>query len=363
MSRLVARLGLERFSGLYVILLFIIVYSIWLPDTFPTTTTIQNIASNQAIAGVAALGLVCALAVGAFDLSIASVIGLSSTVAAALMVQGKMAPILAIVIVFAMGVVIGLINGLFVVRFRIPSTVATLGMSSILAAFDLYLTNGQFITPLPISFTDLTAGAPAGIPIVFVLLIVVALVTWYILEHTPLGRRMIATGAGADAARLAGTNTGQAVVVGLVMSSALGGLAGLVLVSSVGSAAPNTGPSYLLPLFAAVFLGSTQFKPGRFNIWGTVIALFVLATGAKGLQLAGGQLWVSSLFNGVALILAVGVAIWVQNRNPSSASRLWFRWRKNLDNVHGDPKSEGLQPPQDPDSDRPVEAGNAHEKN
>ncbi|MEF2978958.1 ABC transporter permease [Subtercola sp. YIM 133946] len=325
MNRLVSRLGVERYSGIYVFVVFVVVYSIWLPHTFPTVTTAQNIASNQAITGVAALGLVCALAVGAFDLSIAAVLGLSSTLAAALMVRFNLSPTLSIVLVLLMGVIVGLVNGLLVVRFRIPSVVATLGMSSILAAFDLFITNGQFITPLPTSFTDLTRGAPAGIPISFIVLIVIALVTWYVLEHTPLGRRMTATGAGADAARLAGTNTGQAVVVGLVISSTLGSLAGLMLVSTVGSAAPNSGPAYLLPLFAAVYLGSTQIKPGRFNIWGTIIALFVLATGVKGLQLAGGQLWVSYLFNGAALILAVGVAISAQSRRRSTSRRVRSR--------------------------------------
>jgi ribose transport system permease protein len=164
---------------------------------------------------------------------------------------------------------------------------------------------------------------------VFVVLMIVAIITWYVLEHTPLGRRMIATGAGADAARLAGTNTGRAVMVGLAISSTLGSLAGLMLVSTVGSAAPNTGPGYLLPLFAAVYLGSTQVKPGRFNIWGTIVALFVLATGVKGLQLAGGQLWVSFLFNGIALILAVGIAIAVQNRKPATSLGRRFGRRRS----------------------------------
>lgn len=331
MNRFTSRLGLSRYSGLYVLALFIIVYSIWLPATFPTVTTAQNIASNQAITGVAALGLVCALSVGAFDLSSANVLGLSSTVAAALMVRFGIPPALAIVIVLAMGLAVGLINGLLVVYFRIPSVVATLGMSSVLAAFDLNITDGQFITPLPSSFTQLVTGTVLGIPTPFIVLIVIALITWYVLEHTPLGRRMTATGAGFDAARLAGTNTGQAVVVGLVISSVLGSVAGLMLASTVGSAAPNSGPPYLLPLFAAVYLGSTQVKPGRFNIWGTIVALFVLATGVKGLQLAGGQLWVADLFNGVALILAVGVAISAQDRRRSLARLLRFRRRQTVD--------------------------------
>ncbi|MEV5409669.1 ABC transporter permease [Thermopolyspora sp. NPDC052614] len=337
MNRLVGRLGLARYSGLYVFAFFVLVHSLWLPNTFPTGTTLQSVASNQAITGVAALGLVCALSAGAFDLSIANVVGLSSTVAAALTVQAGLSPASAIAIVLGMGLAVGLVNGLLIVRFRIPSVVATLGMSSILMAFDDRITEGQFITPLPPSFTELTKGSLLGIPIPFLALIVVALLTWYLLEHTPLGRRMIATGAGADAARLAGTNTGRMTVAGLVISGVLGSLAGLMLVSTIGTAAPNSGPAYLLPLFAAVYLGSTQIKPGRFNIWGTIVALYVLATGVKGLQLAGGQYWVAELFNGAALIIAVGVAISAQERRRSLLGRLRPRRRAEPTAGPGDP--------------------------
>lgn len=334
-------LGFTRLSGLYVLALFILVFSLWLPDTFPTSTTAQTVASNQAITGVAALGLVCALSVGAFDLSVANVIGASSTVAAALMIRSDVSPGLTILIVLAMGLAIGLVNGLLVVRFRINSVVATLGMSSVLQAVDDRITNGEFISPVPASYSNLTSGSVAGVPASFIVLIGLAVLAWYVLEHTPLGRRMIATGAGPDAARLAGTNIGQMQVAGLAISSALASLAGLMLVSSVGSAAPNAGPPYLLPLFAAVYLGATQLKPGRFNIWGTIVALYVLATGVKGLQLAGGEFWVASLFNGVALILAVGIAVAAQDRRRSTGSRLRLR-RRRAPGVG--PQSEAAQP-------------------
>jgi ribose transport system permease protein len=340
MSRMAARhLGLSQLSGVYVLVLFIVVYSIWLPDTFPTSTTAQSVAGNQAITGLAALGLVCALSVGAFDLSVANVLGVSSTVAAALMVRSHVSPALAILIVLCMGLGVGLVNALLIVRFRINSVVATLGMSSVLQAIDDKITNGQFITPLPKSFSNLTSGSPAGIPTPFILLMGLAVLTWYVLEHTPLGRRMVATGAGADAARLAGTNVGQMQVVGLVIASVLGSLAGLMLVANVGSAAPDAGPAYLLPMFAAVYLGATQIKPGRFNIWGTIVALYVLAVGVKGLQLAGGEYWVSSLFNGVALILAVGIAVSAQERRRALPRRVRFGRRRIADVA-----SEGRQP-------------------
>jgi ribose transport system permease protein len=332
MSRMAARnLGFSRLSGVYVLGLFIVVYSIWLPDTFPTSTTAQSVAGNQAITGLAALGLVCALSVGAFDLSVANMLGVGSTVAAALMVRSDVSPALAILIVLSMGLGVGLVNALLIVRFRINSVVATLGMSSVLQAIDDKITNGQFITPLPRSFSHLTSGSPAGIPTPFIVLMVVAVLIWYVLEHTPLGRRMVATGAGANAARLAGTNVGQTQVVGLVIASVLASLAGLMLVANVGSAAPDAGPAYLLPMFAAVYLGATQIKPGRFNVWGTIVALYVLAVGVKGLQLAGGEYWVSSLFNGVALILAVGIAVSAQEHRRTLARRVRLGRRRITD--------------------------------
>lgn len=323
MNRFLARgLGFSRFSGVYVFVVMFGIFSIWLPDTFPKTTTLQTVAGNQAITGVAALGLVCAMSVGGFDLSVANVIGLSSTVGATLMVRHHVPPVQAIMIVLALGLCIGVINGILVVRFRINAIVATLGMSSVVIAFDDKITDGQFITPVPKSFTKLTSGLYLGIPTPFLVLIAVAFLTWCVLEHTPVGRKMVATGSGPDAARLAGTRTGRMQFVGLMLSSSLASLAGLMLLSTVGSAAPDSGPPYLLPLFAAVFLGSTQIKPGRFNIWGTIVALYVLAVGVKGLELAGGQYWVSELFNGAALLIAVAIAVSAQDQRRSLAARL-----------------------------------------
>lgn len=139
-------------------------------------------------------------------------------------------------------------------------------------------------------------------------LLVLAIVIWFVLEHTPVGRRVYATGGGADAARLAGVRTSRVIFAAFVASAVIASLAGVLQTASIGTGDPNIGPSYLLPAFAAAFLGSTQIKPGRFNVWGTVLAVYVLATGVKGLQLAGAPFWLPDLFNGVALLLAVGLS-------------------------------------------------------
>ena len=168
--------------------------------------------------------------------------------------------------------------------------------------------------PVPTSFQGLTSHSPFGIPSVVFYVVALAGISWYVLERTPVGRRMHATGANADAARLAGVRTvrykfGAFVVCGLGAS-----IAGILLMAQIGSVDQTVGPPYLLPAFAACFLGSTQFTPGRFNVWGTILALYLLATGVHGVQLAGGKLWITDLFNGVALIVAVGFAVISERR-------------------------------------------------
>jgi ribose transport system permease protein len=297
-----------RFSGFYVWAAFIVLYAFWVPDTFLRTETAQSIISTQAVSGLAALGLICAILVGALDLSFAATLGLSSTVAASLMARSDVSPVLTIIICVALGVGIGTLNGLLVARAGISSIVVTLGTSSLIGAANEKVGHSEFIPGVPSSFTDLTSGKVLGIPTSGIYLLAFALVVWVLLEYTRTGRRMLATGSGQEAARLAGVSTSRLTFLGLVMSSTMASIAGLVALSQIGSGSPDLGGGYLLPVFAAVFLGATQIRPGRFNVWGTMLAIFLLATGVKGLQLAGGQAWVTDAFNGAALLIAVGFA-------------------------------------------------------
>jgi ribose transport system permease protein len=155
------------------------------------------------------------------------------------------------------------------------------------------------------------------VPIVFIYMVVLAIVAWMVLEHTPWGRRVRATGSGPDAARLAGVRTSWYVFWTLVVSGMVASLAGVLFIGRIGIVGPSVGQSYLLPTFAACFLGTTQIRPGRFNVWGTLLALFLLATGIQGLQLAGGQLWISDMFNGVALVAAVGLSVYAARRRAA----------------------------------------------
>lgn len=317
----IGALAPTRFSGIYLLLGFVLIYAIWVPDTFLTDTTAKSIASDQAIIAILALSALFTLAVGEFDLSIAQNLGFSAFVVGALMAWSDVSPAVAITITIAAGLSIGAINGFLVAVIGVNSFIATLGMTSVLLAATQAIAKGQYVGPFPTSFESITAHSVLGLPTVTLYALGLAVLAWYVLEHTPVGRRTFATGAGTDAARLAGVRTRRYVFWNFVACGGGASLAGILLASKVGSISQDVGASYLLPAFAACFLGATQLKLGRFNVWGTMLALLLLATGVKGLQLAGGQLWITELFNGIALIGAVSVAVLSERRQVRRQTR------------------------------------------
>lgn len=305
-------------SALYVFAALFVLFSVWVPETFLTDTTWRTLLDEQALTAMVAVALVLPLCAGAFDLSVGAAVGLGAIVSAWLLAKvGTSVPI-AIVLTLAAGALMGLTNGLLVTKAHIPSFIATLGVSSVIAAMVLWLSESQQILNLGPSFQEIATQQFLGITYPVYYLLIVGLVVWYVLERTPAGRRVYATGGNPDAARLSGVRIDKIVVITLLLSGMIATSAGLLLSSRLGTGDPTVGPSFLLPAFAAAFLGSTQFHPGRFNVWGTIVAVYVLATGVKGLQLGGAPVWIPDLFNGVALLLAVGLS---KHKREESALR------------------------------------------
>jgi ribose transport system permease protein len=153
------------------------------------------------------------------------------------------------------------------------------------------------------------------------LLILVALLVWYFLMQTPPGRHLEAIGSNESAARLVGLPVDRLVAIAFFASSFIGGVAGVLLTSRQGGADPTSGPAFLFPALAAVFLGATTIRPGRYNVWGTVIGIFLIAVAINGFTFLGAQSWVSPVFNGAALVLAVLVSTLMGRRRESLAKK------------------------------------------
>jgi ribose transport system permease protein len=317
MFRLLRRdLGLDRFSGLYVILAMVVVFSLWEPTSFGTLTNAKIILSSQAITGIIAMAAVIAMVAGVFDLSIAANMSLAISVLGQLMATAHLNAVLAVVITLLIGGTIGCVNAIVVTRFGIGPVIGTLAMASVLEAVSYWVANGQTVLyGISPGFTQIGNLKPLGVPISVFFLAAVTLVLWYALEQTPVGRYLYAAGANPRAARLSGVNVVRLQWGALITSGILASLAGVVLTMQLGAASFGAGDSYLLPAYAGAFLGSTQIKPGRFNVLGTVVAIYMLAIGVKGLQLRFPQYsWIADLMEGIILLLAVGIAVQAARR-------------------------------------------------
>ena len=302
------RLLRPEYSALYAWALIAGWFALTIPDTFLSTTTMRIVMSDSAVTGILALGVLIAFSTGAIDLSFGAMAGFSMVLMAKLGSTTGINDFALVAVTMSACIAIGCITAVLIVRFGVPSMIASLGMASVLLGLTKWLTAGATVSGgLSPAFRDFGRGTFFGLPHSFVYLVLIALGVWYVLEMLPTGRRMFATGANAEAARLSGVRTSAIQFGGMVGCSALAGFAGIVLAAKVGLATDSVGPPFLLPAVAAVFLGSTQIKR-RVNVAGTLVAVYALATGIKGLQLAGAANWVDDFFNGTALLIAVTFA-------------------------------------------------------
>jgi ribose transport system permease protein len=307
-KRLAGGLAFDRVGAVYVWLAIIVVFSVWVPETFPNIGTAKQILNTNAITGLAALAITIPLTARVFDLSFAFVMTLTG-VAVAKLVIGGMPVELAILVGVLIGLAIGLVNAVVVVVMKIDSFIATLATGSLIQALITMVTNDTPISDAKLAggFSQVGQTNVGGVTLPVLYLAVVAVVIWYLLEHTATGRRLYATGFNPDAARLAGVPVDRLRFMSLLVSGGLSGATGIVLASILGSGSPTGGSPYLLPAFAAVFLGATQLKHGRFNAGGTIIAVLLLGTGTTGLALAAAPQWSQAMFVGVVLIAALAV--------------------------------------------------------
>jgi ribose transport system permease protein len=338
--RILAALSFRRLSAIYIFVVLFAIFSFWIPQTFLTASTWRSVLDGQSLTAMAAIALLIPVAAGAFDLAIGAQIGFTSIFVSWLLVDKGMSVAVAVPLTIVVGAAIGGFSALLVAAFRIDSFIATLGVSSVILASTNWLSGGAQILNLPQGFSSFSTLRLFGITVPVYLMLLVALVVWYVLENTPLGRQIYATGGNEASSRLAGVRTRWVVAGSFLACGVIASMVGLLLASRLGTGDPTSGPSFLLPAFSAVFLGATQFRSGRFNVWGTVVAVYVLAVGVKGLQLAGAATWIPDMFNGLALILAVGLAnVESGRRRFASLSRLVLRRQKNGNSI--DPASTG----------------------
>jgi len=296
----------------------IIVFSILLPDTFPTALNARSIMSDKAVIALLSLSAMLPMIAGRIDLTVGYGIVLWHVVAITLQVNYGFPWETAVAVTLVGGLFVGLVNGLLVEVAQIDSFIATLGTGTILYAIANWHTGGrQIMGLLPRGFIAINATWIAGFPIGAVYVLVLAVVLWLVTERLPLGRHLYAIGANPKAAALNGIPVRGYVIGVFVASGLLTAFTGVLLASKLRIGQSSVGLDYLLPALVGAFLGSTTIKPGRVNVWGTLVGVIILAVGISGIQQFGAAFFVEPLFNGATLIVAIGIAGYAQRRRSA----------------------------------------------
>lgn len=297
----------QKFSAILGLLLLCVALSL-LTDKFLTVSNIRNILSQVSVVAVIAAGSTFVILTGGIDLSVGSMLGLSSIFAAGLFrsTGNEYAAMAACVIV---GTVLGLINGVLVAYVKLPSFVATLGMMSIARGICFVYTQGRPISSFPLAFRYLGTALVGPIPVLVMVTIVVYLVSWYVLKKTPYGRYVHAIGSNETATRLSGIRTNFCKCMAYVICGALCGFAALLFTGRINSAHPQSGLGYEMNAIAAVVIGGTSLAGGKGGVDGTIIGALIMGVIANGLNLLDVDTYWQQVVLGAIIIVAVAIDI------------------------------------------------------
>lgn len=301
-----SRHNLERFGLLGAWLAVVVVFGLLIPNLFLTWSNLSTMLGSQSVLVIVALGLTVSLTAGEFDLSIANVLVAASMTTALLNVNLGLPIEVAVLAAVLLGLLVGWLNGFLTLRFNLNSLIVTLGVGTFLQGMVHWASKSTTISGLaPELVQGVIIGRIAGIPLAFYYALLLCLVLWYVFQYTALGRHFLFVGRNREVAKLSGIDVNRVRWLGMIVSSLFGALAGIIYTGTRGAADPTSGLSFMLPAFAAAFLGATAIYPGRFNPVGTIVSVYFLVTGITGLLLMGVAPFVQDLFYGGALIVAV----------------------------------------------------------
>jgi ribose transport system permease protein len=318
----------SKFSLVGLLILFFAFFSLMEPDTFLTVKNVQSMAAVNVVVALLAIGVIFPLIVGEFDLSVGYTLGLSQAFVIGMMTRYDVGPEVAIPVVLVGTTMVGILIGVIVAKSGIHSLIVTLAAGSVMAGLTQWYTGGSVLFDgVPTEFPSIARKILYGIPLPVIYLAVALAVAIVVLERTPLGRKLYGVGGNRTAAALVGIRVDRLLILSFAVSGFCAGAAGVVISSRLASAQPGLGPDFLLPAYAAAFLGATAIRPGRFNPLGVVVAVYLLAVATTGLGLMGVPKWAELVFNGAALLIAVWVSMKV---GALKRSRAEHRYRDQV---------------------------------
>lgn len=295
-----------RFGVATAFVASIVLFSVLRPHVFPTWDNATSILNNAAIGILIAVALTVVLVMGDFDLSVGAMLGLGAALSAVVMANHHQSWVVALLCVLGVGIVVGLVNGVLVARLDINSFIATLATASAITGLEYYVTGQKTIFQgLPEGFLQLATTRWFGLSVFLVIAAGISIVLYVVMHHLEVGRFMYAIGTNRVAAHLTGVRVTGLRIAGFVIAAMVSGVGGFLLVSQAGSYYPNAGPSYLLPAYAAAFLGAAFFRDLLFRVLATLFGVLFLQMLQTGLTQLNLEAWVTNLVQGAVLVFAL----------------------------------------------------------
>ena len=292
------------------VLIMLLVASVFgcMHSRFLTPDNFLNILKQNSHYGVLAAGVCFAILLGGIDISIGSVLAFAGAVSALIVSTGN-SVVLAILAAIAIGAAAGLMNGVFIARFKLQPMIVTLATMSIFRGATLVLTNGKSFaigkTPGSLIFKEIGQGTVGFLPVPVILLLIVYIVIFYILNKTAFGRHVYAIGGNEDAARLSGINVGRAKILAHVMCGLLAGVAGIMVTARVASATPTAGNGYEMDAIAAAVIGGISLRGGEGHVLFTIVGAIIIGMLNNILNLMNVSSYYQTIIKGVVILIAV----------------------------------------------------------
>jgi ribose transport system permease protein len=308
----------QKYSILIAWAIVIVLFTLASGKIFFNWNTVSLITGTRSVVAILALAILIPLTAGDYDMSAGFMMTLANMLAVSLTIEHGVNIWTSVGVAIAVGVLVGFINGAFVIRLGIDPFIVTMGTGTFLAGVTLWVSNktlsGTELAPLQ----AVSIGKLFGIQYIFVYCLILAVVLWYIFERTSIGKKILFVGRGKEVARLSGIKVDRIRWGCLIASATLAAFAGVMYSGVTGSAKAGSCNDFLMPAFAAAFLGSTFIKPGRFNPVGCAISVYFLETGIRGLSLIGLSTYIQNIFYGAALVLAVAFSVIVRRRQEKA---------------------------------------------
>lgn len=300
---------LAKYGTLVGLAVMVAVFSAMAPAAFPSVGNLLNVLNQASLGMIIAGGLTVTVIVGELDLSVGFLASFAGVLVVGLIVDSHLPVPFAIAATIGVGLLHGLINGLIVTKIGVNSVIATLGTGTVVVGLNFAYSSGAPIAfGVPESFLDIALGRVAGIPHNVLIMAAVIAALWVVVERTSFGQSVQAVGGNRIAARLSGIDVDRTKIIAFMVAGACAALTGILLASALGSGTTSAADSYLLTAFAAVFLGSATLRDGEFHILGTLFGALIIAIGFNGLAIFGAPTFYQYVFQGMILILAVGLS-------------------------------------------------------